>query len=807
MLWRSELRRSWRGLAVFTVVVMLVGGVTLAALAGARRTASSFDRFLTASRSQHVLVFAQHATPADVTRVRALPGVEAVGYARGLTLVRSDGEFLASGGPLDDALFRDVYRPRIVKGRAPRPDATDEVALGESQASSVGLGVGDTLRLRSYHPDQVEAMRAGSQRVTPAGPTLRLRIVGISRTPVDLSLQGADGGIVLVPRGVIDLYGTEIGNPSGPRGAVLFARLERGRAGVPGFLAQLRTVLGSGSFEVDPAALSIGGVQDSIDLVAIAILAFGVVAGLAGVMALGLIIGRQIQLAALRQLPVRDLGMTRRVRALAVLVPIVLAVASGTIGAVIGAWLASPLFPFGVAGEAEPRSGLHADVVVLGLGGLAILVVLGVMAALTAWRAVGVTRVVSTAERTSTLARLLRPRTASPTLAVGIQMAITRDSGATSASVGTSLAGVGLAVFGITAMAVFGASLANLFDTPNAYGRTWDVRVADRDDGRLHAETETSACAPLRTSLRQRLRADRDVVALADACDLAVTVDGRGVGAYAITALEGSMAPTVLEGRNPRRPDEMALGTETFRALDARIGGRFTSRGQRLGARYRVVGRVVVPPVGPSQAIADGAVFTGPGLQRLDTPSQTNASTLIVIRFREGIDHRAAIARIRRMPDAGTVSDAPVALPNTPLEIDRLHPISQTPALLAGFLAIVGAIAMAYLIATSVHQRRRDFAVLKSMGLTRGQVMRAVAWQATTVVTLGAPIGVLAGLVAGGVLWRAAAERVGVLAIVDVPVLITAGVLVAAVVVANLVAAVPARTAARTHTAETLRSE
>ncbi len=807
LLWRSELRRGWRGLLVFTVLVAVIGGLTLAALAGARRTASSFNRFLASSRSQDALVFARDVTPAEVARLRALPGVDAVGYARALMLVRPDGEFLAAGGPLDDAMFRDVYRPRILDGRAPRPDATDEIALGESQARGVGLGVGDTLRLLSYGPDQVDALRVGDARVTPTGPTLRLRIVGISRTPIDLSLQGSDGGIVLVPRGVVDRYGAEIGDFSGPGGAVLFARLERGRAGVPTFLAQLREVLGSGSFDVDPAALTTGAVQESIDLVAIAVLTFGVVAGLAGVIAVGIIIGRQIQLAAFRQLPVRDLGLTRPLRALAVLVPTFLAVVAGTIGAVVLAWLASPMFPFGVAGEAEPRPGLQADVVVLGLGALGILVVLGVMAALVAWRAVRVTRSGIRVARPSTFARLLQPLAGGPTAAVGIHMAVTRRTGVARAPVGTSLAGVGLAVFGITAMAVFGVSLGNLFDTPQAYGRPWDVRVADRDDDRLRVETATSACAPLRTSLRERLRMDPDVDSLADACNLDVTVDGRAVGAYAITALKGSMAPTVLEGRYPRRRDEIALGSETFRAVQARIGGQVRSRSQGRSARYRVVGRVVVPPVDVPQAIADGAVFTGLGLQQLDSPRRTSASTLLVVRFRDGADHRAAIARIRRMADAGTEFDAPVSRPETPPEIDRLRPIGRAPILLAGFLAITGAIAMAYLIVTSVHQRRREFAVLKSVGFTRGQVMRAVAWQATTVVALGTPIGVLAGLVAGGVLWRAAAERVGVLAIVDVPVLITAGVAGAAVVVANLVAAIPARSAARTHPAATLRSE
>lgn len=50
----SELRRRWRSLAVTALLVGLTGAVTLAAVGGARRTSSSFDRFLESTRSHDV---------------------------------------------------------------------------------------------------------------------------------------------------------------------------------------------------------------------------------------------------------------------------------------------------------------------------------------------------------------------------------------------------------------------------------------------------------------------------------------------------------------------------------------------------------------------------------------------------------------------------------------------------------------------------------------------------------------------------------------------------------------------------------
>ena len=47
--WRTAARRSWRQAAVLAVLVGLLGAVALAALGGARRTATAYGRYLAAS--------------------------------------------------------------------------------------------------------------------------------------------------------------------------------------------------------------------------------------------------------------------------------------------------------------------------------------------------------------------------------------------------------------------------------------------------------------------------------------------------------------------------------------------------------------------------------------------------------------------------------------------------------------------------------------------------------------------------------------------------------------------------------------
>jgi hypothetical protein len=728
-----------------------------------------------------------------------MPGVEALGYARQMTIVRPSGEFVGVGGALDDVLFRDVDRLRIVEGRAAHPGAPDEVVVGEPLARASHVHLGDALDLQSFTPTQV-AHFGRSDFPVPAGPRLHLQVVGITRSPSDLSLQGSAGGLLLLSTDFVAKYGSRIGNFSGPHGAVLLARLTDHADGVPLFLQQVRHVLGHRSFDVDPAALSIGGVQDSIDLLTISVLALGAFAGIAGLIAVALTMSRQTALIAAGQSPVRDLGLPRPSRAAAIGVPVLAAVVLGAVLAMLLAFAASPLLPFGVAGQAEPDPGLHFDALVLGLGSLAILVVVGTIVAFDAWRGARPPTDTRGAVRPTFLARALAGLGLAPPAGIGIRMALERRSGQTSVPVRSSLLGAGVAVIGLVGVAVFGASLQHLHDTPANYGRPWDVGVVDV---RSQPAQKGELCGRVRT----RVARDAAIDALANACTVSVELNGRAVGAFGITSLIGSIDPTMLAGREPRAPDEVALGTETLDALHREIGDRVTARTRSGSSGFRIVGRVAVPALSDPQAVADGAVFTGAGLERLVSGDDTSTSAELLVRFRPGADKVAAAARIRKLPGIGGFDQPGVVAVAAPLEVERLDQIDRMPLVLGTFLAVVGAIAVGHLLVTSVRRRRRDFAVLKSIGFTRRQVLATVSWQATTVAVAGLLVGLVLGIVFGSLMWRAVADRVGVLPAVAIPAGVLAGVAVATIVVVNVIAAVPARSAARTKPAVALRSE
>ena len=803
VLTRRELRRRWRSLVVLALLVALAGGVTVASLAGARRTGSSFDRFLEWTRSQDVLVLGHGIDAEDVSRIRALPGVEAVGVGRIMALAGPDGDLLGGGAvfaPLDDVLGRDIYRIRIIAGRAPSEGVAEEIALSETLARTTGVGVGDVLPVGSYTQEQLEQLRTGSDVSEPAGPRVSLRVVGISRSPDDLNVQSSDGGVLVLPAAFADTYGDGIGGWYGQGVGLVAIRLDQGGASIESFVEGLDSILDPGTFDVDPVALTRGGVQQSIDLLAMASLLVGVIVGLAGLIAVALTISGQVTLLAGAQAPLRDLGFGRRARAAAVAVPVLLAIGVGAVLATLGAWSMSGLFPLGVARDAEPHPGLAFDALILPVGAAAIVGLVGGIIAVAAWRAVGgASGGGATMPRPSRVTRALEALGVAPPATLGIRMALERGRGRTAVPVGSALVGASLAVVGIAGVVVFGASLDHLLATPAAQGRHWDAAVVDTTARPLD---DDHPCAAADTQLLDQ----PDIEAVAVACSANFTIGGRAMGGIGLTPLRGSTQPTVLAGRAPSAPDEIALGSDTLAALGSDLDDLATVQTPDGPVDYRIVGEVIVPRVVDPQAIADGAVFTGAGFDRIQATA-TDVTWNLVVRIAADVDKEAELARIAQLPGVGDVFGEPVIASAVPLEVERLDQVNRIPHALAVLLAALGALAVGHLLLTSVRRRRRDLAVLKSLGFSRRQLMATVAWQAVTVAGFGIVVGVTLGVASGTALWRTTAHDAGVEPSASIPILALVAVALATVAVANLVAAVPARHAANVPAAQILRTD
>ena len=134
------------------VVVALIGGllgtIAMGALAGARRTASAYGRYLASVKASDVFVDIPGPYLAAIPKVAAMPGVSEsaawVGLA-GFPVIRGrvDDSFLDGNlvGSYNGEYFRQDLMT-VVSGRLPRLDSVSEIALSPAMAQRFGVGVG-----------------------------------------------------------------------------------------------------------------------------------------------------------------------------------------------------------------------------------------------------------------------------------------------------------------------------------------------------------------------------------------------------------------------------------------------------------------------------------------------------------------------------------------------------------------------------------------------------------------------------------------------------------------------------------------
>ena len=106
-----------------------------------------------------------------------------------------------------------------------------------------------------------------------------------------------------------------------------------------------------------------------------------------------------------------------------------------------------------------------------------------------------------------------------------------------------------------------------------------------------------------------------------------------------------------------------------------------------------------------------------------------------------------------------------------------------------------------------MRRRRRDLAVLRTLGFTRRQLGACIAWQATATTAVALVVGLPLGVLLGRSLWDAFARTIYVVPEATVPVASLALLVAVAFVLANILAWGPSREAARTPAALALRAE
>lgn len=801
---RAWLRRNITATVLLTLLVALVVGAAGGAFAGGRRASSSLDRFLAYNRPPDAQVYTPDGSSFDVGAVTALPQV--AGWSTGAYgLLTAEGP---GGGPFpsgDVNPFIPIavdgdrsYRPFVVDGRLPDDGDPHELALDEEAARRLGAAVGDAVELRLYTPSQMESFFDGGDFPQPDGATVATEVTAIVRhafdvtpsRPEDIDAVQLASSEVYPSLAFWDRYGDGMAAYGDGTDNVEVV-LSGGAGAVHEFEEAIRALPGGDSLVVDvsnDALVAVDDARQAVRFEAFAALLFGALVLVVGVVLAGQAIARQVRAELDQGAVLRGIGLTRGDIARAATLRMSAVVLGGSALGVGLAYLSSARMPFGTAAKAEIEPGLRLDLLPLAGAAAVVAVSLLLWSARASWHAEGRPTPVrgGWAER---LAAAAATAGAPVSVVFGLSQLGRARVGP---PVRSSMSGVTFAVAAVVAVLVYGATTTRFVEEPDQHGWAWDLLVGDSDDEKL---VESGA---------ERLEETDGVVGFASLWtgweDTVSTSADRQV---VITAVERGAGDTYIQladGRSADRVDEVVLGRQTMEELDVSLGGRVLLEGPGGGGDYRVVGVAVLHQVvSDGFELDEGAVTSREGLARLF------GDDIVLDRFLVDVDPGAdlpsTMSSLRE--DFG-----PTVTPHVPpLDVASLQGTQQLPVLLGLVVAMIGAGSLVHLLLVVVRRRRIEFAVLRSLGATPGQVSSAVATVASAAGAIAVCIGVPAGVVGGRVAWTALAGSVGAPTAPVVPISAVLVGTVAVVVLANVIAAVPGRLVRRTAPAEILRSE
>jgi hypothetical protein len=279
-----------------------------------------------------------------------------------------------------------------------------------------------------------------------------------------------------------------------------------------------------------------------------------------------------------------------------------------------------------------------------------------------------------------------------------------------------------------------------------------------------------------------------------------------------------AVQPPLLSGNGLRTSTDIVLGASTLAALHKHVGDTVSvAPDGGVTTTLRIVGIATLPAIGVGGEthleMGSGAVVPFqliPVAQRNQFNDPITGPNAIFVRWKPGTNDAAALHRLQgiaqqlsNQANFGTVA-APV---QRPAEIVNYRTMGSTPLLLGTALALGAIVALLLTLLASVRRRRRDLALLKTLGFTRGQLALTVTWQSTIAVAIGLLIGIPLGVVLGRELWIEFARQIHAVPAPTVPLVALVAVAAGGLVLAVAVALLPARVAARTPAAVLLHAD
>jgi hypothetical protein len=820
---RGTLGRRWSGYLSIALLVGLVGGVAMGAVAAARRTQSSFPELAARTDASGLYFVDSVYNPADGLDAGYFPGlVRAIAKLPHVKRVESEVEpnmvpLLANGAPnmaavgigssgSVDGLFFDQDRVIVTHGRMADP-RLDEFIMDSATARQLGMRLGEDVTFAVQTNAQSQLPPAKALKVLPRDRRVTAKLVGVGVVQVqDLVQDDVDAngsGLVLFTPAVTDPLLACCTNAS--FSAVQLYGGDRYDLEVENEVAQ---ALPKGV----PRDFVLGSVVEAkaertIRPESIALGVFGGIAALAALVIAGQVIGRRLRSNSDDLAVLRALGASPAMTALDGLVGVLGAVLAGAVLAVLVAVGVSPLAPLGPARPYLPI-GVGFDWTVLGSGVMVLVGGLSAVAVVGAYRGSpqrSSSRRRQWFNRRSAAAQAAASAGLPAPVVAGLRFALEPGAGRHTVPVRSAILGAAVAVVVVTATITFGASLRTLVSHPALYGWNWNYEL---NGGGGLGDLPAKPTAAL-------LDKDPYVTAWSGVYFSTLSIDGQDVAVMGVSP-KASVAPPLLSGHAVDAPDQVVLGAATLAELHKRVGQTVEVRAaDSAPTELHIVGTATLPAIGVGGSthleMGSGALLpyqlVPPGQRDLfEVAPGPNA---VLIRTKPGADQAAVVKSLQTIifKLQAQFNGAAVQGVQRPAEVIGYSNLGATPGLLGGALAAGAVVALGLTLIASVRRRRGDLALLKTLGFTNGQLAATIVWQSTVAVAIGTVVGVPLGIALGRHLWDLFAREINAVPDPSVPVVSVVLVAIGALVLANLVAAVPGRIAARTQTALLLQTE
>jgi FtsX-like permease family len=750
-------------IAIVSAVAVPTAAV-LALAVNAHRVTTLPERFTKAMGGDGDAMVVQPSGRPLTDDIRVLPTVR---YAESLTFVWGGPTTPPPGGEEPETnmfAVTDIAATgtRVVSGRAPSPEAPHEFVSNRAFVRAFELDIGDHLTFATASQRQVDESVVLNE--DPEGPTIDGVLVGVVDGPADFDDPSAT---VLFPSTLLE-------QPVGIVATLVPVRLTPGTT-LDEFRASLNVLPGHEQLFFQPARVVSESVRDALRTQAIGDVILVIVAGVATVAAVGQLLLRQRAAGPNERTALLSLGYTGRQSALEGIVWAAIVIVAGIALAAVGSLLLTPFVPRGFGRRIDPAAGqVLLDPVILLAAALLTLGLVG-------WVAVGI--LVSrppTAEQPSaaaeTLARSLRPEAAT-----GVRFAF--GGGRNGRPAALTTAALTVAIAAMLAAAVVASNIDALTGDPARYGSDFEYIT-----GNSFGTGEPMPWPPLDTL--------DGVQAASFVATGSALLRGQDVDVVGFEPVHGSLLPPVIDGAFPASADEVAMGRVTARELGVQEGDEITlTSGAGTEATYRVVGEAVLPNPSFGAGGGHGVAMLLSGWRRLEPAAEANSLMLDL--------ETGASVPDELQPFAPQTADEQTQ----PADVVNLDRSRGVPTALAVVIGALGMLTLGHALLLSVRQRRRELAVLRSLGADRRWVGRAVHAQASALTAAALVIGVPAGLAVGQWLFRSFVDRLGLVPSPITPVLLLLLIGVGALLVANLAAALPARRARHTPVAALLHSE